>query len=334
MRSILRWLGLATVLAILLGMIYEQIGEGRDRELLPRVGQSINIGGRTLNIFCSGQGKPAVILDSGAGEPGYSWSVIQPKLAKTTQTCWFDRAGEGWSDPGPFPRTSEAIAVDEHTLLREAGVSPPYVLVGHSFGGLNARVYNGRYPNEVAGMVLVDAAHEDEPKRAPRFMLGHTLPPYLWRPLHLLAQGAARIGLIRLLEGSPSLPKNPAARTRERIVAALKQQPKAVATGADYVTLPASYDQAHAARGLGDKPLVVLTAGRPWARTGNAQLDREATAYKKAWIHEIQPKLARLSTSGRQIIVAKSGHRIPDEAPEAVIDAVHDVVGAIRLTHH
>lgn len=333
MRGILRWLGLAIILLILIGLIYEQIGEKHDHELLPQVGTSIDIGGRSLNIFCSGRGSPPVILDSGAGEPGYSWSGIQPQLAKTTETCWFDRAGEGWSDPGPFPRTSETIARDEHELLRQAGIAPPYVLVGHSFGGLNARVYNGLYPNEVAGMVLIDAAHEDEPSRAPKFMLGHTLPPILWRPNHWVAQGAARLGLIRFIVGSPSLPGDTAAPTRDQIVRALRDQPKALATLADYVTSPASYQEAHDARGLGDKPLIVLTAGRPWGRSGDPEVDRQASAYQRVWIHEIQPKLTHLSTRGRQIIVTNSGHQIPEEAPNAVIDAVRDVVGAVRLGH-
>ena len=316
------------MLLILVGAIYEQIGERRDREMLPQVGQSINIGGRSINILCSGKGKPAVILDSGAGEPGISWTPVQRELAKSTQTCWFDRAGEGWSDPGPFPRTSEAIARDEHDVFKAAGVQPPYVLVGHSFGGLNARVYNGLYPNEVAGMVLVDAAHEDEPSRAPKFMLGHTLPRPLWRANHFAAQAALHVGLIRLLLGSPSVPQNPSTR---QIVAALRQRPKSMAALAEYVTGPESYEEAHNAPGLGDKPLIVLTAGRPWGSTGNPQIDREGAAYQKVWIHEIQPKLAKLSTRGRQIIVTSSGHGIPEEAPNAVIDAVRDVVGAVRL---
>jgi len=329
-RRLLKWLGLALVLLILVGLIYEQIGERHDRELLPQVGRSVDIGGRSLNIFCSGRGSPAVVLESGAGEPGYSWSAIQPELAKTTYTCWFDRAGEGWSDNGPFPRTSRAIVDDEHELLKQAGVEPPYVLVGHSFGGLDARVYAGRYPSEVAGMVLVDAAHEDEPSRAPKFMLGHTLPRPLWRLNHWVSQGAARVGLIRLLVGSPSLPPNP---DRRQIVAALRDQPKALANLAEYVTAPENYKEAHESPGIGDKPLIVLTGGKPWGNTGDPEVDRQGAAYKQVWIHEIQPKLTRLSTRGRQIIVPNAGHGIPDDAPEAVVSATREVVAEARMGH-
>jgi pimeloyl-ACP methyl ester carboxylesterase len=320
------------VIAIVAGMIYEEIGRRNDRKRIPQIGQSVDIGGRSLNIYCSGEGSPPVVFDSGAGASGYAWSNIQPEVAKFTRACWYDRAGEGWSDPGPFPRTSAAIAQDLHELLRRAGVTPPYILVGHSYGGLNVRVYNGMYPSEVAGMVLVDSAHEDEPKRAPKFMLGKTLPKSLWHPLHLLTQAALRVGLIRLFTSAPALPTDPAQRTRLQIIAALRQQPKAVATLSDYVTAPESYGQAHAAAGLGDKPLLVLTRGKTPSPSGNAEMDRDVAAYEQVWMHELQPQLAHLSTRGRQVIVSSSGHGIPDEAPQAVIDAVREVVTMSRTT--
>ncbi len=155
-----KWLGSVVLITGLTGVMYEQVGERRDHERLPQIGRSVDIGGRSLNIFCSGEGSPAVILESGAGDPGYAWSEIQPEIAKFTEACWFDRAGDGWSDPGPFPRTSAAMSAELHQLLHRAGVPPPYVLVGHSLGGLNARVYNGMYPDDVAGAVLVEPLTE------------------------------------------------------------------------------------------------------------------------------------------------------------------------------
>src|SRR5262249_5997092 len=166
------FLGIAIV-ALVAGRVYEIVGEKRDKERLPQVGTSIDIGGRSLNIFCTGAGDPPVILES-AGGPGYFWTHIQPEIAKFTTACWYDRAGEGWSESGPFPRTSVAIATDLHELLHRASIPAPYVLVGWSFGGLNVRVYNGLFPQDVAGLVLVDSAHEDEPKRAPKFFLART----------------------------------------------------------------------------------------------------------------------------------------------------------------
>ena len=320
-----KWLGAVVLIVVLAGVTYEQIGERNDRQRLPQIGRSVDVGGRSLNIFCSGEGSPAVILDSGNGDPGYAWSEIQPEIAKFTQACWFDRAGEGWSDPGPFPRTSATMSAELHQLLHRAGVSPPYVLVGHSLGGLNARVYNGMYPDDVAGAVLVDAAHEDEPKRAPPFMLGHTASRSLWRPIWILGQTARRLGVVRLLTPREPLPADPAQRTREQVIRALRQQPKAIAAQFD-ASLPESYDQAAAAGGFGDRPLIVLTAGRVDTSAHPTEEDREFVAYRQVWMHEIQPKLAGLSTRGRQIILGQSGHEIPREAPEAVIAAAREVV--------
>jgi pimeloyl-ACP methyl ester carboxylesterase len=181
--TILKGLALAVAVVILCGIVYEQLGRRADRRRLAQIGRSLEIGGRTLNIFCSGTGGPAVIFDSGGDGPGLEWEPVQLDVAKFTQARWYNRAGIGWSDPGPFPRTSVAIAGDLHELLRRAGAPPPYVLVGASFGGMNARIYNGLYPSTVAGMVLVDAGHEDEPLRAPKFYLGRTAPRFLWRRL-------------------------------------------------------------------------------------------------------------------------------------------------------
>ena len=324
-----KWLGAVVLIVVLAGVTYEQIGERRDRKRLPQIGRSVDIGGRSLNIFCSGEGTPAVILESGAGEPGYAWSHIQPEIAKFTEACWFDRAGEGWSDPGPFPRTSATMSAELHELLQRADIPAPYVLVGHSLGGLNARVYNGMYPNEVAGAVLVDAAHEDEPKRAPPFMLGHTAPRYLWHPIWIVAQTARLLGVIRLWTPREQLPTDPTQRTPEQVVRALRGQPKAIAALFD-ASLPESYAQAAAAGGFGDRPLIVLTAGKVDTSAHPTEEDRQFVAYRQVWMHEIQPKLARLSTHGRQIILGQSGHQIPRDAPDAVIAAAREVVADVR----
>jgi len=201
-------------------------------------------------------------------------------------------------------------------------VPPPYLLVGSSFGGLNARVYNGRYPQEVAGMVLVDGSHEDEPERAPKFYMARTVPRYLWHPLHLLFRAAVEIGLIRLTQ--PSTPK---VVTHSEMIQALSRQPKSFVNNSAGMVMPESYAQGRAAGGLGDCPLIVLTAGKPMV-FGDPEMDREAAAYQQVWIHEMQAKLAGLSTRGRQIVIDDSDHaHIP---PESVITAIREVVSEIR----
>jgi pimeloyl-ACP methyl ester carboxylesterase len=177
--------------------------------------------------------------------------------------------------------------------------------------------------------VFVDAAHEDEPKRAPRFMLGHTAPRWLWHPIWAIAQTARVLGIIRLLTPRGELADDPAKRSQQEILQALRRQPKSIATHADAST-PESYAEAEAADGLGDRPLIVLTQGKIPSTPHPTEMDREYAAYLQVWMHEIQPKLARLSSKGRQVIVEKSGHGIPTEAPEFVIAAVRDVVADVR----
>lgn len=326
--TVVKILALLIAAALLSGILYEQIGRRRDRNRFPQIGKSVDIGGRSLNIFCSGAGGPTVVFESGGDAPGLEWQPIQTEVANFTQACWYDRAGIGWSDPGPYPRTSAAIAKDLHELLKQAGVPPPYALVGASFGGLNARVYSGMYPNEVAALVLVDSAHEDESLRAPKFYLGRTAPHWLWHPLCFAYEAAAFVGLIRLTESSPSPNTNPAQMNREEIIAALRRQPKSVinniSTG---IVIPESYDQARSVHDLGDRPLIVLTAGQPFD-FGDPELNRQAAAYQQVWIHEIQASLAHLSTRGRQILAPNSNHAtIP---PDLIIDSVRTVVAQAR----
>ena len=329
LRFMLKAVGVAILVAGVAGATYEQLAQRRDLERLPRIGRAVDIGGRALNIYCSGAGAPAVIFDAGHGDPGFVWSHIQPEIATLTQACWYDRAGEGWSDPGPFPRTSEAMARDLHALLQAAGVPAPYVLVGHSLGGMNARVYNGLYPADVAGAVLVDAAHEDESRRAPAFMRGRTAPRYLWRPIWMAAQTARALGVIRLMTPSITREGEPPGRTREDIVRALRQQPKALAARAD-ASAPESEAQASRSGTFGDRPLLVLTRGNATLPPNPTDRDREWVAYEQIWMTEIQPKLAQLSTRGRQIIIERSGHRIHEEGPESVIAAIRDVLAILE----
>ena len=331
MRFAALLIGVATLATLIVGYIYEEVGRRRDRAPLPQLGKSIDLGSRRSNLFCSGSGQPVVVFDAANTRAGIVWSHIQPRIAEVTEACWFDRAGEGWSDAGPFPRTSAATAHDLHEILARANIPPPYVLVGHSLGGLDVRVYAGLYPTEVAGAVLVDAAHEDEPRRAPPFMLGRTAPRYLWRPLHLLFSAAARFGLIRSMTPRVTLPREPSARTREEIVAALARRPLAIASySSGGVVSPESYAQAHASPGFGDRPLIVLTRGKPADRPPRDEMDRQSAAYEQVWMHEIQPQLARLSTRGRQVIVTNSGHDVPEDAPQTIIDAVKSILTTLR----
>ena len=324
LKIALRSLTLLTAALFIAGIAYEQTGRSRDRARLLQIGRSVDIGGRTLNISCSGTGGPPVIFESGGNGPGLVWERLQAEVAKFTQACWYDRAGEGWSTLGPFPRTSVAIAKDLHELLKRAGVPTTYVFAGASFGGLNSRVYGSLYPNEVAGMVLIDSAHEDEPLRAPKFYLAHTAPRFLRHPLYVVIEAAAFVGLVRLIRPSPDDGRDPSQLTREALIAALRAQPKSiVGDAAAGLVLPESYEEARSVVRLGDFPLTVLTAGQSFDFR-NPELNKEAEAYQQVWIHEIQAKLAKLSTRGRQIVVTNGTHStIPQEV---IVGAIREVV--------
>src|SRR5262249_21063028 len=122
-------------------------------------GRFVDVGTQRLHISCAGHGTPTVVFDSALAGSVLSWIFIQPEVATFTQTCSYDRAGHGWSEAGPMPRTLSRSVDELHTLLQRAKVPPPFVLVGHSYGGLVAQLYISRYPDEVAGIVLVDSAH-------------------------------------------------------------------------------------------------------------------------------------------------------------------------------
>ena len=165
-RIALGALTLVVVLAVA-GFLYENISEARDRRFNAMAGGLVDVGGRRMHIDCTGQGSPAVILESGLGDSFVSWHKVQPQIANFTRVCSYDRAGLGYSDSSPLPRTSDVIAKELHALLHAAGVSPPYILVGHSMGGFDVRLYASLYRSEVVGMVLVDASHPDQENRFP-----------------------------------------------------------------------------------------------------------------------------------------------------------------------
>src|ERR1700676_1564203 len=168
MRRVLNECAVAFFLAAALGFTEEQNSRRQDSHHRFRIGRSIDIGGRSLNIDCSRSGSPAVILESGGGGyGGYGWRVGQAEVANFNRVCWYDRAGEGWSDPVPTARNSATIVQDLHELLQHAPVAGPYVLVGHSIGGEYARIFTAKFPSDVAGFGVVDST-PPPPREAPK----------------------------------------------------------------------------------------------------------------------------------------------------------------------
>jgi pimeloyl-ACP methyl ester carboxylesterase len=303
------------------GMIYEMFGRVRDAHRFPVRGQMVDIGGYRLHINCTGVGTPTVILDSGLGEPALSWIGVQSGVERFTRVCSYDRAGYGYSDPGPQPRSSLQIAKELHALLEKSETPGPYVLVGHSFGGYNVRVYAGLYPDQVAGVVLVDSSHEDQGKFEPASARDQG------RALSSLAPFVPLVrffGILRLRDKfqPTTITGSKLSQTTMQEISALALRPKFLpAAISEYGTLGTeSATQVRSAGDLGDLPLMVLTAGQA-TDPGNRDLD----GFRKAWLEELQPSLARLSRRGRQVVVQDSDHMIPYKNPEAIVRAIQSV---------
>jgi pimeloyl-ACP methyl ester carboxylesterase len=316
---------LLLAVALAAGAVYQAIGQHRDRERFPQIGRSVDVGGFTLNLNCTGSGKPAVILDSGLGIPAIGWQLVQPKIAAFARVCSYDRAGYGWSGPGPFPRTSREIARELHVLLKNARVAPPYILVGHSFGGFNIRLFNQMYPSEVAGVVFVDASEEDAESEMSDAMKEASAKSL--RQLRrmdsvvgfLIDSGIARAAIARNLAEQ----RIPVELLEELVYLELqKKYVDAILSERD--SFSESAEEARAAGTFGDKPLAVLTAGADEEAADVPQGDAEA--FFDAWVGRLQPRLAQLSTEGSQVVLLDSHHLIPFEQPQAIVDAVKQVI--------
>ena len=313
---------LVTVCLAITGALYEMISGWRDRQCFPQRGHFVQVGSIRMNIDCSGRGSPTVILESGSGGPSVDWLMVQPEVAKFSRVCSYDRAGYGWSDSGPEPRSSLQIARELKQLLQAAGEKGPYVLVGHSMGGYDVRVYTGQYPDDVAGMVLVDASHEDQDQRAPE-SIRKSSTDYRehpgWKKLKYFFQ--LHLGWARLTADRDAPEFWPKAFRDEEDFLTLPTKHQYAVIDEDQVFPSLSAAQVRSAGNLGDRPLIVLTATRQDDIPSEIP-SKDAQVEEHLWVHQLQPELARLSTQGRQIVV-DSSHEMPTEHPEIVISAIH-----------
>jgi pimeloyl-ACP methyl ester carboxylesterase len=313
-RMVLLLIAFLLLLAVA-GFFYENISEARDRRFNPLEGRLLDVGGRTMHIDCTGEGSPTVILDSGLGDSYLSWRKVQPEIAKFTRVCSYDRAGLGYSEPSSQPRTSKVIAEELHALLQAASVPPPYVIVGHSMGGYDVRVYTSRYRNEIVGMVLVDASHPDQENRFPaelKNMEGS------WHREAQFIASTMPFGIPRLL----GLCDNDAV-TR----AADCNWHSAREQLAEMSAFPESAAETAQTGSLSDLPLAVLSHD-PDKPSGDLPPDL-AKPTNEAW-EKMQEELAHLSPRGTQTVAKNSAHYIQIDRPDVVIDAVRNIVEQAR----
>jgi pimeloyl-ACP methyl ester carboxylesterase len=319
LRAFARVVGVILALIVglaLVGAGYEAIAAGGDAKAYPPPGRLIDVGGYRLHIQCVGTGSPAVVLDAGLGGMSLDWNLVQTEMGQTTQVCAYDRAGMGWSDPGPQPRTPGQIARELHTLLTNAGIPGPYVLVGHSVGGKNVRMFALQYPDQVAGMVLVDA--RSEYVDAPTSQAGAQGIEQVTGSEWSLYGALRRVGLVRLIGASQSGPPTLSEQIRTERALLSTGQRALDASAAESLAMTADNAelQAAPAPSLGDRPLIVLAAD-------------ESMETIPRWT-DAQHQQAAMSTNGRLVVVEGSGHYIQFEHPEVVIDAVKQVVTQAR----
>lgn len=306
-------LGLLVLVLVLAGAgyLYENIAEARDRRFNRMPGKLVDVGGRKMHLNCTGEGSPTVVLDSGLGDTYVSWRKVQPEIAKFAHVCSYDRAGLGYSDPSPQPRTSKVIAEELHTLLQAAAIPPPYVLVGHSMGGYDVRLFASAYPREVVGMVLVDASHPDQENRLPLEL--KNLEGTELREGEFL-EFTMPFGLPRLLRLCEDDPLTRAAECNFH---------SARESVAELRAFPESAAQTAATGSLGDMPLAVLSHDPDKPST---ELPPDlAKVTNDAW-EKMQEDLVHLSIRGTHAIAKNSSHYIQTDRPDMVVAAVRDVI--------
>ena len=300
--------------------------------------QLVDIGGRKMNIYCSGKGATTVVFDSPSGDAGWSWFRVQPEVARHTRACVYDRAGLGFSDPAKRPNTSENVVEDLHKLLAAAGEKAPYILVGNSLGGANVQVYTYRYPKEVKGLVLVEAQREDETARLNKVTNGKIKEVYaMIAGQNKYCLAAAEKGFKTGSEEYANCVDNAAEIAKvfgPSLGAAISASTMTAsfwrANVAEYDGIAASDEQLRKLRRpFGDLPIVVLTRGvSPYAVPGQPQSTMNKATEDENFA--VQKEYLKLTTRGTQRVVAGAGHVIQAEKPEAVVAAVLEVLKQVK----
>ena len=309
-------------------------------------GKLVDLDGYKLHLHATGKGKPTVVLIPGAGDYSFDWNLVQPSLARLTQVCSYDRAGFAWSDLGPTPRTVRQEANEVHLLLKNARIEPPYVLVGHSLGGLIVRVYADQYPDEVTGVVLVDSTHEDtvllvnaklvrvregaKDRPIPSFQTMKSSPP---KPPteEDLKQADFNAKVFGAPKTEPPFDRLPVDVQKMRLW--FRSNPKFSAVED---TFWAEELQAmHVARvnrecPLSDKPLVVMIPSDQGPASPPPGVSAETWKVVLKEKREQKLGLTKLSHNSKLIIAERSGHHVQLDQPELVIQAIREVVEAAR----
>ena len=305
-----------------MGLSYQYFATKIDNYRYPAPGKLIDVGGYKLHSYCLGTGQPTVILDSGLGGDASWWALVQKEISKFARVCSYDRAGYGWSDAGPKPRTSKIIIDELHSLLHSQDTLPPYILVGHSFGGINMRLYANIYPEDVFAVVLVDSSHEKQYERFKEHkknlpQLKVSVPTHIKNYI-LNSRFSHYIGITRWFLPnsmkeffSDSMPQ----KLRQIIIAKASSIKSLEARDNERQNIKESFRQVEKSiNNMRNKPLIVISQGK-----------KGEEGLGKIWL-KCQQELASKSIKCKHIIAYKSGHMINVEQPKIIVQAVYKLV--------
>lgn len=280
-------------------------------------GTYIWVGKHRLHLHCKGSGSPTVVFDAGLGGSSLDWTLVQPEVAGFTRACAYDRAGYAWSDPGPMPRDSRNIVKDLEQLLGNGSVAAPYVLVGHSLGGLIVQRFARQHPQTVAGLVLVDATHEDQFRRLEEAMI----PAASARRWTLTTMYSSQ----RVPVGLPDEVRQLATAFESRVQSIIVARSELSSLRGTARAAPTGPATTSAMAAIPDVPLVVIShrVVPPATATRESRL-------AESWM-ALQLELASLSRQSRHVIAATDDHYVHVREPELVIDAVRSIVEQHRL---
>jgi pimeloyl-ACP methyl ester carboxylesterase len=322
-------LGLAglVVLALIVGAASEQVIRRRVSTKFPAAGRLIEIGGRSIQLDCRGTGSPTVVLEAGLDVLGsLSWATVHDSLAAMTRTCAYSRAGILWSGRSDRPFSVNAAVADLRLTLDKAGERAPFLMVGHSIGGLYATAFTRRFRADVAGLVLVDASHPDQIARLEASTGVTMLPPS--RPLSVAAR-LAGTGILRFLPESADPSTAPVA-VRSNASAHLPTSVAALAS--ETRGLHATFAETRSFRALGDLPLVVLTAGAPTPPAALQQMGMsraQGERMRTEWI-AMQMERSTWTSHGRHVLLPDASHYVQFDRPDAVVSAVREIIGQVQ----
>lgn len=332
LAHVLLWTLLIFALLLVGGCTCQRIALARTREQFPAPGKLVEVNGHLMHINCQGSASPTVVIDAGNGSFSVEWMPIQQELRQTTRVCVYDRSGYGWSEAGPGPRDGAQVVSELHDLLQAAGEAGPYLLVGHSLGGVHVRMFAAQYPDEVAGLVLVDTAYPLT--ITPEFEMQMRSSIGFYQAMNMMTS----TGLLRILgplggeDGMPATARKLPSDLQE-VYLNLLLDPNQYATAiAEMQGLPQTFQQTSELligdHPFGDLPLMVLTAGQTSA-PGSTPFNEQYVPVPDSQIQS-QLELAGQSSRGEQRVIAQSSHSVHLDAPEEIIKAILDMLDIIR----